>query len=222
MEQKRQRKMPTIPQLLFPSRCVICRRIIGLSEFICPDCARNLPYVTAHTPVHGDFFNACYAPFYYEEPLRASFLRYKFNGLSHYAAHYGSWMADYLLREVGGDFDLITWCPISRLRRWKRTYDQSELLAREVAKRLGLPLAATLRKAHRKPLSRSGSDKAVRAAVILGAYSMYPKASVAGKRILLVDDIVTTGSTLSECARILKTAGASEVTCITLARKRSA
>ncbi len=216
----RKRQLPTFGQLLFPSRCIICRKIIGLSDFICPDCARKLPYVTVHTPVHGDFFEACYAPFYYEEPLRASFLRYKFSGFSHYAKHYGPWMADYLLRERSPDFDLVTWCPISRLRRWKRNYDQSELLAQEIARKLGLPLVPTLRKAHRKPLSRSGGDKAVRAAILLDAYTVLPKAAIKGKRILLVDDIVTTGSTLSECARTLKTAGCGEVVCVTLARKR--
>lgn len=214
------RQLPTFGQLLFPSRCIICRKVIGLSDFICPDCARALPYVTAQTPVHGDLFHSCYAPFYYEEPLRTSFLRYKFNGFRHYANHYGSWMADYLLREELTHFDLVTWCPISFLRRLKRSYDQSELLAQVIAHRLSLPLKATLHKAHRKPLSRSGGDKSLRAAILLGAYSIKPDASVAGKRILLVDDIVTTGSTLSECAKVLKIAGAREVTCVTLARKR--
>lgn len=217
---KPKRKLPTFGQLLFPSRCIICRKVIGLSDFICPDCARALPFVTIQTPLHGDFFEDCYAPFYYEEPLRTSFLRYKFNGFRHYAEHYGTWMADYLLRESITDFDLVTWCPISFLRHWKRSYDQSELLAQVIADRLSLPMESTLHKAHRKPLSRSGGDKAARAAILLGAYSVKPEVSVKGKRILLVDDIVTTGSTLSECARILKTAGASEVTCITLARKR--
>lgn len=218
---KSKRQLPTFGQLLFPSRCIICRNVIGLSDFICPECARKLPYVTVQTPVHGDCFDACYAPFYYEEPLRTSFLRYKFNDFRHYAQHYGAWMADHLLRESAADFDLVTWCPISVLRRMKRSYDQSELLAQVIADRLSLPLKSTLRKAHRKPLSRSGGDKATRAAILLGAYSVKPEVSIQGKRILLVDDIVTTGSTLSECARMLKTAGASEVTCITLARKRS-
>ncbi len=218
MEQKR--RLPSLGQLLFPSRCIICRSIIGWSDFICPECARSLPYVTAQTPVHGDLFEACYAPFYYEEPLRESFLRYKFNGFRHYAKHYGSWMADFLLRENQTEFDLVTWCPISRPRRWKRNYDQSQLLAQVIAERLSLPLTATLWKSHRRALSRSGSDKATRTAILLNAYSVLPKTSLSGKHILLVDDIVTTGSTLSECAKTLKLAGADEVTCVTLARKR--
>lgn len=209
-----------ILELLFPSRCVICRKIITANEHICPGCARELTPTGSQCAQHGDFFDLCLSPFFYAEPLRASFHRYKFNGLRSYALPYGRWMADLLVREGRTDFDLVTWAPLSRLRRWRRGYDQSELLAAEVSRRLSLPLRAALKKAHRKPLSRLEGKKALRSAHILGAYAIARGVDVAGKRILLVDDIVTTGSTLSECARILKTAGAAEVVCITLARRK--
>lgn len=129
-------------------------------------------------------------------------------------------MADCLIAQEQLTFDLVTWAPLSRLRRWRRGYDQAELLAREVSSQLGLPLQSTLHKANRKPLSRLEGSRSIRAARILGAYSLGNGANVAGKRILLVDDIVTSGATLNECARILKTAGAAEIICVTLARKR--
>ena len=209
----------TIKELLFPSRCVICRKVIAAGEHICPACARELSPTGSQCCQHGDFFDACYSPFFYAEPLRPSFHRYKFIGLRNYAVPYGKWMADCLVREEQTRFDFITWAPLSRLRLWQRGYDQAELLATEIGRHLSLPLQPTLKKSHRKPLSRQSGNKALRAAVVLGAYSLRKGVDVAGKRILLVDDIITTGSTLTECARILKTAGAAEVVCVTLARK---
>lgn len=208
-------------ELLFPSRCIICQKLTAPGELICPGCARALSLTGSQAKQHGDFFDACYSPFYYEEPLRASFLRYKFNGRNGYAKLFGKWMADCLVREEQTQFDFVTWAPLSRRRRWKRGYDQAQLLAREISSRLELPLQSTLKKAHRTQLSRLEGGKAVRSAHILGAYSLRRQVDVADKRILLVDDIITSGATLSECARILKTAGAAEVVCITLARKRT-
>ena len=213
--------IPTPVDLLFPPRCVICRELVGLKEKICPDCARDLSYTGSQVKQHGDFFDACYSPFYYEAPLRASFLRYKFHGYAHYAKLYGKWMADCLVREEETQFDFITWAPLYWRRKLHRNYDQAQLLAREIGSHLLLPLKSTLKKAYREPLSKQEGSKAIRSAQVLGAYSLVKRADVVGKRILLVDDIITSGATLSECARILKTAGAKEIICVTLARKRA-
>ena len=89
-----------------------------------------------------------------------------------------------------------------------------------MAERLKLPAAATLVKArHTRP--QSGLDSAeARRANALGAYALLPGVDVAGKRVLLADDVVTSGATLSECARTLLEAGAAEVWCVTLAQAR--
>lgn len=213
--------LPSLLDLLFPPKCVICQKLLPHGEVICSECARKLPFTTdAQTKSKVDFTEGCYAPFFYEEPLRAAFLRYKFRGYQHYARCFGKWMADCLIRQDQTDFDLVTFAPLSCLRRWKRGYDQSRLLAEEIAGQLALPLAVTLVKAYRKPLSQLEGERSVRAARIMGAYTLYKGAAVKGKRILLVDDITTSGATLSECAQVLKQAGAAEITCITLAQKR--
>lgn len=214
------KRFPSPVDLLFPPRCVICAGLTGLNESICPDCARALGPTGGRARQAVELTEGCYSPFFYEEPLRASFLRYKFGGRRHYARVYGKWMADCLLGQGETGFDLITWAPLSRLRRWRRGYDQAELLAREIGSHLNLPVAPTLRKAHRRPLSQLKGEKSIRAARILGAYSLRSGADVAGKHILLVDDIVTSGATLSECARVLKAAGAAGIVCVTLARRQ--
>ncbi len=215
--------IPSPIDLLFPPKCVICQGLLPLSRQveICPECARALSTTGSCAEQHGDFFEACYSPFFYEEPLRKAFLRYKFNGKRHYAPVFAGWMAECLKgQELPVAFDYVTWAPLSRLRRWRRGYDQAQLLATSVAERLSLPMYPTLQKAYRRPLSQLSGDRSVRMARILDAYSIRKNADVRNRSILLIDDIVTSGATLSECARVLKTAGAKQVYCLTLARKR--
>ena len=213
--------IPSPLELLFPPKCIICQKILTGRETICPECARSLPVATGTQIKHKvEFTEGCYAPFFYEEPLRSAFLRYKFSGREHYAAIFGKWMADCLTGQEQTEFDFVTFAPLSRLRRWRRGYDQAELLAKEIASHLNLPLVPTLTKAYRSPLSQLEGERSIRSARIMGAYSLRKGADVREKRILLVDDITTSGATLSACAQVLKCAGASEITCVTLAQKR--
>jgi len=105
-----------------------------------------------------------------------------------------------------------------RKRLRERGYDQAYLLARSTAKELGLPLTPTLHKQRNTQPQSGTGDAAKRRANIAGAYRMKRSADVTGKRILRMDDIVTTGATLSECARVLGKAGAEQVVCATVAR----
>lgn len=121
-------------------------------------------------------------------------------------------------RSWRGEYDLVTWVPLSRRRLRERGYDQARLLARSTARELGLPLTPTLHKQRNTQPQSGTGDAAKRRANIAGAYRMKQGADVTGKRVLLMDDIVTTGATLSECARVLGKAGAEQVVCATVAR----
>ena len=162
--------IPSPLELLFPPKCIICQKILTGRETICPECARSLPVATGTQIKHKlEFTEGCYAPFFYEEPLRSAFLRYKFSGREHYAAIFGKWMADCLTGQEQTKFDFVTFAPLSRLRRWRRGYDQAELLANEIAAQLNLPLLPTLTKAYRRPLSRLEGERSLRSARIMGA-----------------------------------------------------
>ena len=115
------------------------------------------------------------------------------------------------------EFDILTWIPISSARKFRRGYDQTQVFAQVAAKELGRELTPTLKKIRNtKPQSTAGSaDK--RRANILGAYRVIDPSLVKDKRILLMDDILTTGVTASECAKMLLIAGAKEVNLATLA-----
>ena len=158
--------------------------------------------------------------FYYDGTFRDSFLRFKFSGRDFYADTYGKWMAGTICDKLGTGFDGICWVPVSKKRRRVRGYDQSELLARVIAKKLSLPLVPALQKhAERGPQSQL-KDAAQRRSNASGAFSVLPGADVSGKTLLLIDDIVTTGATLSECSRTLLLADASDVVYAALAAPR--
>ena len=197
--------------ILFPPKCVLCRKLLEQPETDlchacrtdspeCPVSRRKLPYLDSWVAV-----------WYYEGHVRSSLLRYKFRGTRSYAEAYGRLLAMKLQQEHPEGFDLIVWVPISRLRRFERGFDQVELIARIVSQEFRVPAAGLLKKIrHNRPQSGIIGD-GQRRANVLGAYILTDPKQVAQKRVLLLDDIVTTGSTAGECARMLLSAGAKEV-----------
>lgn len=205
--------------LLYPPRCAFCRRLLtGQERGACRFCRPKLPYVPADGQVqHFRNVDQCLSPLYYHGSVKDSLHRYKFDGLSAYADIYSEFIVK-CIDENQISCDSITWVPLSRRRLRKRGYDQAELLAKGIGKRLGLPPVRLLKKRRdTPPQSKTGSAEK-RRANIAGAYTCLRPEQVAGKRVLLVDDIVTTGATLSEAAGVLKKAGAVEVLAATVAR----
>lgn len=208
--------------LLFPPKCPFCQSILETpADPVCPACQKSLPWLVGRAGERKvDFTQGCCSPLAYRGAVREAIHRYKFSGVRAYARPFGLLMAQCVQDRPEMAADLVTWAPLSRKRRRERGYDQGELLARAMAKRLGLPAVPTLVKArHTQP--QSGLDSAeARRANALGAYAILNGAEVAGKRVLLADDVVTSGATLSECARTLLEAGAECVWCVTLAQAR--
>ena len=207
-------------ELLFPPKCVLCRRLLKNGELdLCAACrvdGSEYPNRKIKLP----FLDSFAAVWYYEGNVRSSLLRYKFHNARVYSVSYGRILAMKLLREYPESFDILTWVPVSRLRRLRRGYDQVELLAKVVGTELGLAPVPTLYKIrNNRPQSRM-KDPAARKANVLGAYRVLETADVKGKRVLLLDDILTTGATAGECARMLRMAGAREVHCAAVAAAR--
>ena len=207
--------------LLFPPRCVFCRKLVRSGkDLICADCRASLPYTRAGGAQHGDHYSVCIAPLYYEDKVRESLLRYKFHGASGYADAYAELLADCIRENLAGRYDLISWVPLSRKRLRERGYDQAMLLALNTALRLDDVAVSTLKKVRDVQKQSTVGSEEKRRANIAGAYEASDSELIAGKRILLVDDIVTTGATLSECAATLKAAGAAEILCAAVACSR--
>ena len=200
-----------ILDFFFPPRCAFCGAILEESgDGVCSACRKALPRA-AETERKCDFVRAYTAPFYYEEPVRQGMLAYKFRNAPSRGKVFGRMIGEDLLRRGIDGFDLISWVPLSAKRHRRRGYDQARLLAEAAAEALGTPAVPLLRKARDvSPQSRLRTPEE-RRANISGCYVVRSADAVRGKRILLIDDIITTGSTLSECARMLLTAGAVSV-----------
>lgn len=203
--------------LLFPPKCVLCQKILNKNETdLCHGCRteisdfqkpkRSIPFLESWT-----------ALWYYNGGVRKSLLRYKFGNRRSYAEVYGRLLAMKLLRDYPEGFEVLTWTPISRLRRLRRGYDQVELLAQAVGGELGMDVTPTLNKVRNNPPQSGIHGYAQRKANVLGVYRPVEPERFRGKRVLLLDDIITSGATASEAARVLLTAGAKEVICAAVA-----
>ncbi len=206
-----------ILRLLFPPKCVLCKQILKKEETdFCHKCRENAP-IFEKSNFKLSFVAGWTSVWYYKDTARESILRYKFGGRRSYAQAYGRVMAMKLQKAGKDDFDVLTFVPIAFFRRMKRGYDQVALLAEVLEKELHIPSTQTLRKIRNTPPQSGIKDVARRRANVLGAYRCIDAELVRGKRVLLLDDVLTTGATVSECARVLLTAGAKEVFCATLA-----
>ena len=198
----------------FPRRCPFCGRVVG-KALLCETCEKELPY--SHE-VRTGTFGRCAAPLYYEGAVREAILSFKFKGRTEALDCFGSLMARTAAETFSGEFDAVTWVPVSAKRLRKRGFDQARYLCASLCVDWHTAPQETLRKVRDNPPQSGLEEAGQRRANVLGVYRA-PDAA-AGLRVLLADDVVTTGSTLSECARTLLTAGAAEVVCVTLAQAR--
>ena len=205
--------------LLYPRTCILCDRLLNERDYLCPSCRENAPYFK-NSKRKREFLDSFTAVWYYKGYVRDSLLRFKFGGAAYLATAYGCFLAARIREEYPEGFDLLTWVPVSPLRRLKRGYDQCGLLAKALGKELSMKPRRLLFKRRHNPAQSGLKNAALRKGNVAGVYRVLHRKEIAGKRILLIDDILTTGATAGECARMLKTAGAAEVHCAVVAVSR--
>jgi ComF family protein len=237
--------LQTIPKalfaLLFPDDCRICGdRLKDISRIpVCPRCLREpepletdyccascrAPFLNEY-PLDEDGrcglcrlgmtgFDAAYSFGFYEGTLRELVHLFKFGRIETLARP----LAEMTLRALPREqrFDAVVPMPMHWRRRWQRGFNQSALLAKNVARRLGLPVLGLVRRKRATP-PQAGLSSAQRRTNVARAFEVRNPERVAGKRLLLVDDVYTTGATAGACAASLKRAGAERVVVLTLAR----
>lgn len=152
---------------------------------------------------------------FYDGSLRRLIHLFKYAGMKPLAGT----LAGYLERALSIDerFDIVVAVPLHWRKKWARGFNQAELLGRYIARHRGIPLVNALRR-KRSTGVQAGLAVAGRRRNVAGAFTARPSADVKGKRILLIDDVMTTGATASACASALKRAGAASVSLATLAR----
>lgn len=210
------------------SRVPVCRKCLEslqplTAEFFCVSC--RTPFQNAF-PLDEDGrcplcrsglrgFDAAYCFGAYEGALREVIHLFKYARIRSLAAPLGALLSYALPRDER--FDAIVPIPLHWRRRWHRGFNQAELLGRNLARRTGIPVLRALRRVHATQ-TQAGLSNTGRRKNVAQAFRARPGAALEGKRILLIDDVMTTGSTAAACAIALKRAGAARVTLLTLAR----
>ena len=214
-------------ELIFPSRCIFCRDILpfGNKDYICEKCAENIEEISGNVclkcgrPVryHGlcrqcssakHTFEGGYALYLYKDEVRSAIHRFKYGRRGSYARYFGRAMAIYADYIEIPYVDYVVPVPVHSSRLRHRGFNQSRLLAEIYAAERDEILGDVLQRVkHTK--AQSGLTKTQRMLNVRGAFRSTE--DVRGKTILLIDDIFTTGSTVDECTRVLKRAGAKEV-----------
>ena len=202
--------------IIYPHRCPYCRKVIPAGEYACDRCKAILN--KKQRPItRGTMGFRCVSSFLYGGRVRRMLIRIKFYRQTQYISQ----AAVILAKDIRAcypeeTFDLITYVPMHPKDQKRRGYNQSELLGKVLSDLLGIPSAAALNKIKRTKKQHTLSYRE-RRTNLKGAFALADRELVRQKRILLVDDIVTTGTTLGECCRKLNTAKPSLICCAAIA-----
>jgi len=223
---------------VLPPLCLSCGAIVSEPGALCGACWEKVGFLAApHCQACGHPFEfdagdqslcghclrepppwrRARAVFRYDEHSKGLILRFKHADRLEGAPAFARWMAR-AGAELLAECDLIVPVPLHRFRLLARRYNQAALLANALGKQTGIAVAPDVLTRTRRTESQGHMNREQRRKNVRGAFVVRQPARVAGKRVVLVDDVLTTGATLGECARVLKAAGAHSVDVLTLGR----
>ncbi len=216
---------------LFTKRCRFCRRLIDIRHDICEKCKNNIYRIEGdicfkcgHSQKDcscrgkSKFYTSICAPYYYDGAAKEAIKALKFIKDTLVVEDLVKDMADcFETHYANMDFDLCTFVPSHKNEEKERGYNQAQLIAESLAKNINVPYADVLEKRFETPPQHTLTE-AMRSGNLLGTIFLKEQYNnkINDMRILLCDDVKTTGSTLNECAKTLLINGAAEVRCITV------
>lgn len=228
--------------ILLPPRCKLCGKIVSDDDSLCPECFNKINFVTRPYCAHCGqplesvskaskhflcpncaqnklpWFRLARSAFRYEEDSKNLILSFKFYDRTDNAKILAKFMKNAAQDIFDKGVDLIVPVPLHYTRLFKRKYNQSALLACELSKMTGVPVDFDGLVRHRKTRPQVEFSGKVRQLNVRNAFSVKRPDDFKGKHILLIDDVLTTGSTLKECAKALKKAHPSSIDLLTAAR----
>ncbi len=212
----------------FPKRCKYCGKVIDLRHSICIKCANNLQRISGKVCFkcgvekdfcickgRSNFYKSIISPFYYEGAIHNTIWQLKFRGMKELSMVIAEDMANCFFEHYGEyKFDYCTFVPSHKSSLKERGYNHAELITKDLSELINVECVSLLEKLYKtKPqhllseIERTGN--------LTGAFALKDNIDIENKRILLCDDVKTTGSTLNECAKTLLIGGAAEVLCLT-------
>ncbi|MFA5146273.1 MAG: ComF family protein [Candidatus Omnitrophota bacterium] len=229
----------SILNLVYPLRCALCGKDLdplGRSGVCaaclhtvrrnpgphCRKCGRSVqdgPGLCAECRTHHFHFEMARSACLYEGALKELIRLFKYKGRISLGRTLSSFLIDLACedKDLLGGIDTVTYVPVQEALLRKREFNHSKVLAARLGDESGIPLADMLQKT-RSTKRQNELSRAGRLTNLRGAFRAARRSAVSGKNILIVDDVMTTGATLDECAKTLLDAGAGKVRCLTLAR----
>lgn len=209
-------------RFIWSNRCRLCARLIPVNRTLCEDCSPDkirIPESFFATKVYSaKAFDRSTSPFFYKTPVREGIHNLKYREFKRSAEYLAKEMIDVIERDFSDEEpDFITCVPMSKKRRKQKSYNQCDYLIRHIGKAFGMKPAFDLIIKTKDTPTQVNLKHNERLINLKGAFTANKKYDIKGKTVLLCDDIITTGSTLSECSKALKKAGAARVICATVA-----
>lgn len=207
--------------LIYPPTCGICGKLA--EQFLCKKCNKMLENeakfkVEKYKNDEIEFDEHLYV-FKYEGIVRRYILKYKFQEKSYlYKTFVNFLLKNEKFFEIIKSYDTIIPVPISKKRQKERGYNQSYLLAKEIAKKTGINLENNCLLKKKNIIEQSKLNKQDRIENVQGVYELINSKKLVNQKIILLDDIYTTGSTVNECCKILKTASPNKIVVLTIAK----
>lgn len=201
--------------VLMPLRCVFCgTRSVAPERHVCHECRAELPVIASPPTAPSSPFVVEVAPFAWAFPIDAAIKALKFGRKLYYAPAFAELLGE-VSEHLPCDIDAVLPVPLHWRRRAFRGFNQAEEIGRPVAQQLGLPLIHDV--IRRKATSfQSGLSSRARASNLRGAFIM--RGAAGCEHVLIVDDVITTGTTLRQVAAVLRTAGVERISALAVAR----
>ena len=229
-----------LTSLFYPTLCAVCLEPVATGDHLCAACTDNAPRIkppfcyTCSEPFEGEITdtfscaNCSHRRLYFASAVSVYRSRgivrklvhdFKYHGKIHLRRPIAAWLSEALddPRLHGRRFDIVVPVPLHPARKRERGFNQAELLAEVLCGAADLKMHVALERI-RYTTTQTAFDRTERMENLRGAFRLRRKSDVRGLRVLLIDDVLTTGSTLSECARVLKASGAISVHAATAAR----
>jgi ComF family protein len=234
------RALTAVSDFLVPAQCLACHKAVDVHNALCGLCWRNIQFIRAPMcdrlgiPLPGGVaatgrlvsaaaladppdYDRARAVAHFTGTLRPLVHRLKYSDRHETRALFGAWLTD-AGRDLTADADVLIPVPLNRSRLLWRRFNQSALLALEVSRQTGVPMDALALIKRKSTPPQVGLTQAQRQDNVAGAFALTRagRARINGAHVVLIDDVITTGATVSACARVLKRAGAAHVDVLAL------
>lgn len=203
---------------IFPKRCAICDEVVDYNAEMCGACMNDFVQDSTVRCIQSRNVYNCFSPFCYVGKVRDIILKFKFHNNIRCVDFFSKEMAKMICTFCDiKDIDFICFVPMTKRSVLVRGYNQSEVLARSLGKVIRMPVNDILIKVRETQPQHSLSAKE-REHNLSMAFSLRDDVDIKGKNFILCDDIITTGSTLKECIKVLESGGANKIICCTIAK----